>query len=88
VEAMAAGVPVVTTDVGGTTELVRDGENGLVVPRGDLAAVTGAIRRVIDDPALALRFSTAGRATVESGFGSERSAEAIVRSLKAHAGMG
>jgi len=87
VEAMAMGVPVVTTAVGGTTELVRDGENGLTVPPGEPAAIAGAIRRIATDPALAERFSAAGRATVEAGYGSDRSAETIARALKTHAGM-
>jgi glycosyltransferase involved in cell wall biosynthesis len=88
VEAMAMGVPVVTTDVGGTTELVRDGENGLVVPPGNLEAITGAVRRIVTDPAPAVRLGAAGRETVEAGFGSDRSAEAIVRGLRELAGMG
>jgi colanic acid/amylovoran biosynthesis glycosyltransferase len=87
VEAMAMSVPVVTTDVGGTTELVRDGENGLAVPPGDPAVIATAIRRIASDPALATGFSQAGRATVERGFGSERSAETIVSALRSHAGM-
>jgi len=87
VEAMAMRVPVVTTAVGGTTELVRDGDNGLAVPPGDPVAIAAAIRRIATDPALAERFSAAGRATVEAGYGSDRSAETIVRALKTHAGM-
>jgi len=87
VEAMAMGVPVITTDVGGTTELVKDNENGIVVPPGDLPAIAAAIRRVTADAALALRFSSAGRTTVEAGFGSERSAKTIVEGLRAHGAM-
>jgi len=87
VEAMAMRVPVITTAVGGTTELVRDGQNGLAVPPGDAAAIANAVRRIATDPALAGRFSAAGRTTVEAGYGSDRSAETIVRALKAHAGM-
>jgi glycosyltransferase involved in cell wall biosynthesis len=87
VEAMAMGVPAVTTAVGGTTELVQDGKNGLAVPPGDPAAIAGAIRRIATDPTLAERFGAAGRATVEAGYGSDRSADALVRALKAHAGM-
>jgi colanic acid/amylovoran biosynthesis glycosyltransferase len=87
VEAMAMGVPVVTTAVGGTTELVHDGENGLAVPANDVAAMASAIRRIAGDSALATQFSKAGRATVESGYGSERSAIAIVHALKKHARM-
>jgi glycosyltransferase involved in cell wall biosynthesis len=87
VEAMAMGVPVVTTDVGGTTELVRDGENGLAVPPGDPQSMAAAIRKIAAAPNLAERFSQAGRATVDAGFGSDRSATTIVAALKAHAGM-
>jgi colanic acid/amylovoran biosynthesis glycosyltransferase len=86
VEAMAMRVPVVTTAVGGTTELVRDGENGLAVPPGDPAALAAAVRRIATDPTLAQKLSSAGRATVEAGYGSDRSAETIVRALRTHAG--
>jgi glycosyltransferase involved in cell wall biosynthesis len=86
VEAMAMRVPVVTTDVGGTTELVKDGANGLAVPPRDPAALAAAVRRIATDPALAERFSAAGRLTVEASFGSGRSADTIVRGLREHAG--
>src|SRR5262245_3353301 len=87
VEAMAMSVPVVTTDVGGTTELVHNGENGLSVPPRDHVAIAEAIHRIVSDPVMAARFSQTGRATVEAGFGSERSAETIVSALRCHAGM-
>src|SRR5262249_50687657 len=48
-EALARGVPVVTTDCGGPEEVVRDGENGLVVPTGAPALLASALRRLIDD---------------------------------------
>jgi glycosyltransferase involved in cell wall biosynthesis len=86
VEAMAMRVPVVTTDVGGTTELVKNGENGLAVQPRDPAALAAAIRQIATDPVLAEKFSTAGRATVEAGFGSGRSADTIVKGLGEHAG--
>jgi glycosyltransferase involved in cell wall biosynthesis len=87
VEAMAMSVPVVTTDVGGTTELVHNGENGLAVPPGDHVAISAAICRIASNPELATKFGQAGRATVEAGFGSERSAETIASALRSHAGM-
>ena len=65
VEAMAVGTPVVAAAAGGTPELVRDGENGLLVPVGDAASLSGAIRRVLDDPAFARTLSEGGRRTVE-----------------------
>src|SRR5439155_472331 len=49
VEALSVGTPVVATSVGGVPEVVRDGVNGLLVPPGDVAALAGAMRRLIDD---------------------------------------
>ncbi|MFL5382973.1 MAG: glycosyltransferase family 4 protein [Longimicrobiaceae bacterium] len=51
-EAMAERTPVVATAAGGTGELVRHGETGLLVPVGDDDALRGAIRRLLDDPPL------------------------------------
>jgi glycosyltransferase involved in cell wall biosynthesis len=50
-EAMAAGLPVVSTAVGGVPELVREGETGLLVPSGDAAALARALQALVDDPA-------------------------------------
>jgi glycosyltransferase involved in cell wall biosynthesis len=52
VEALAVGTPVIATAVGGVPELVRDGENGLLVPAGDADALAGAIRRLVAEPGL------------------------------------
>jgi glycosyltransferase involved in cell wall biosynthesis len=49
VEALAVGTPVIATAVGGVPEVVRDGENGLLVPPGDVAAIAGAIDRLASD---------------------------------------
>jgi glycosyltransferase involved in cell wall biosynthesis len=49
-EAMAAGLPVVSTAVGGVPELVREGETGLLVPSGDAAALARALQALVDDP--------------------------------------
>jgi glycosyltransferase involved in cell wall biosynthesis len=48
-EALAVGTPVLATNVGGIPEIVVDGENGLLVPRGDAAALADAIRRFFGD---------------------------------------
>ncbi|MBN1883914.1 MAG: glycosyltransferase [Candidatus Krumholzibacteriota bacterium] len=50
-EAMAAGVPIVATPVGGTPEAIAGGETGTFVPVGDADALAGAIGRFLDDPA-------------------------------------
>jgi glycosyltransferase involved in cell wall biosynthesis len=55
VEALAVGTPVIATRTGGVAEVVRDGENGLVVEPGDLDALTGAIEGFFADPGLAER---------------------------------
>lgn len=51
-EAMAAGLPVVTTPVGGVPDLVEDGRNGFLVTPGDVAGLAAAIGKLLDDPAL------------------------------------
>ena len=61
VEAMAAGVPVVCSDIAGYREVVRGDVDGLVVPPNDPAALADAVARVLDDPDLAASLSTAGR---------------------------
>ena len=79
-EAMALGVPVVTTDVNGLTETVIDGRTGIVVPEHDPAALADALERVLGDPELASRLSREARAHVAQGFSLERSV-GILRSL-------
>jgi glycosyltransferase involved in cell wall biosynthesis len=58
-EAMAAGLPVVGYAAGNLPHLARDGEEGLVVPPGDVAALTAALRRMVDDEALRARLGDA-----------------------------
>ncbi|HVU79690.1 MAG TPA: glycosyltransferase [Gaiellaceae bacterium] len=64
VEALAVGTPVVSTAVGGVPEVVRDGENGLLVPPRDPAALAGALRRVLADDALRDRLAGGARPSV------------------------
>jgi glycosyltransferase involved in cell wall biosynthesis len=65
VEAMSAGVPVVTTPVGGIGELVRDGATGLLTPPGDADALAAALAALLGDGALRERLAIAGRAATE-----------------------
>lgn len=65
VEALCRGRPVVATRVGGITDLVRDGENGLLVPPRDPGALAEALVRVLSDRALAERLAAASRPSVE-----------------------
>jgi glycosyltransferase involved in cell wall biosynthesis len=71
-EAMAAGLPVVASAVGGVPEAVRDGETGALVPPRDSAALAHAIGRIVADPALRDRLGEAGRRRVEREFSLER----------------
>ena len=64
VEALAVGTPVISTDVGGVSEVVRDGENGLLVPAGDAAALAAAIERFFADDALRERMVAAAAPSV------------------------
>lgn len=65
-EAAAAGVPVVATDVGGTTEILRPEEEALVVPPGDDEALAAAVIRLITDPALVRRLRDAALLRIRS----------------------
>ncbi|WP_338081283.1 glycosyltransferase [Allochromatium vinosum] len=67
-EAAACGLPLIATDVPGCREIVRDDENGLLIPARDSAALTAAIRRLSQDAALRTRFGAASRARVLADF--------------------
>jgi glycosyltransferase involved in cell wall biosynthesis len=60
-EALEVGTPAIATHVGGNPEVITDGRDGLLVPPDDVAALAQAIRRVLDDPALAAGLAAAGR---------------------------
>ena len=74
-EAMALGLPVVASDAGGNSDLVRSGETGLLVPPLDPAAWAEALERLLGDGALARRLAQAGRALVRGEFTLERTGE-------------
>jgi glycosyltransferase involved in cell wall biosynthesis len=65
-EAMASGVPVVSTRVGQAAELIADGENGLLAEVDDVEALAAALQRVHDDAQLRERLRAAGRSTAEA----------------------
>jgi L-malate glycosyltransferase len=67
-EAMASGLPVVVTAVGGNPEIVREEMEGLLVPRGHAPATAAALMRLLDDPGFAAAIGTAGRARVEAHY--------------------
>jgi O-antigen biosynthesis protein len=71
-EALASGVPVVASRVGGLPGLVRDGETGFLVDPGDLAAIAGHLRRLADDPGELERIRLSARAFAEAHLSAER----------------
>lgn len=79
-EAMALGVPVITTAVNGLAEAVLDGDTGLVVPERRPEALADALEQVLADPALASALACRARSHVERGFSLETSV-ARLRSL-------
>ncbi|HZZ12930.1 MAG TPA: glycosyltransferase [Paraburkholderia sp.] len=69
IEAMAAGLPVIGTNVDGVPELIEHGVNGLLVPPKDAEALRAAIVQLIDDPAMRARLGEEGRRITDSRFG-------------------
>jgi len=82
-EAMAAGLPVVSTAVGGIPEMVSENETGFLVQPGDPAALAGAIEKVIDDRSLAQRFGQAGYERAQKLFSIERNVRELCALLNA-----
>ncbi|MCE2509640.1 MAG: glycosyltransferase [Alphaproteobacteria bacterium] len=78
-EGMAAGLPMVVTDVGGNTEAVIDGETGFVVPPQDPKCLAEAILKLVKDPALRQRMGEAGRRRIEERFSIDACARAYER---------
>jgi glycosyltransferase involved in cell wall biosynthesis len=71
-EAMASGIPVVGTNVGGVSELIEHGVTGLIVPPADEEALKKAISRYVTEPDLRTRIKLAARAYVEREFNLEK----------------
>jgi colanic acid/amylovoran biosynthesis glycosyltransferase len=82
IEAMALGIPVVTTSLSGIPELVIDGETGVVVRPGDPEGLAAGLQRVVEDPEAATRRAAAGLAKVGAEFDIADSAAAMVSLLE------
>jgi glycosyltransferase involved in cell wall biosynthesis len=78
-EAMAAGVPVAATAVGGVPEILTDGVTGLVVPPNDVLSMAEAIRRLLGDGALRDRLARAARVRIEESFTPEAYSDSLLR---------
>jgi glycosyltransferase involved in cell wall biosynthesis len=81
-QALAVGTPVVATTVGGTPELVRDGETGRLVPPGDARALARAIAELLDDPGRARALARRGQEEVLARHSMD---EAMARTLAVYA---
>jgi glycosyltransferase involved in cell wall biosynthesis len=75
IEAMAAGLPVVSTQVGGTAEVIVEGETGLLAPAGDDAALAERVLELAADPALGQRLGERGRERARALFSEGRMSE-------------
>ena len=76
-EAMAAGVPVVATAVGGTKELIIDGETGYLVPPADADSLAGRITFALANETESMRIAARGRQFINKEFGMERMVESV-----------
>jgi glycosyltransferase involved in cell wall biosynthesis len=81
-EAMSLGCPLVATAVGGIPELIKNQQNGLLVPSQDVGALAGACVRLLDDRALAVRLGRQAWRDCRDLYGSERIAEQTVNAYR------
>jgi len=84
IEAMAASLPVVATDVGGNAEAVENGVNGYIVPPEDPSALAAAIMRLLADRQRLLEMGASGRRTVAKRFTTEAM---MLRTVEAYDGL-
>lgn len=89
VDAWAASRPLVAADAVGPAAYVKDGENGLLIPKNDVEALATALKRVINDKELAQKLVAGGRASYEAQFTKsvfQRDSLAFYERVRAHAG--
>ena len=72
---MATGLPIIATDVGGTPELVTDGENGLLVLVDDVQALTDGIEKLVSDKALRENMGNNSLERIRSSFNWQKTVE-------------
>lgn len=87
-EASAMGVPIVATDIRGCREAVTHGENGLMVPLGDVDSLTAAVGSLVGDACARARLGAAGRAKARREFDERQKFELIYREYARVLGMG
>jgi glycosyltransferase involved in cell wall biosynthesis len=82
VEAMAAGLPVVATDVGGNAEAVKEGASGFLVPPENPEALATAISQLLSDPSQARKMGMAGRTIASENFSTDAMMKQITAAYK------
>lgn len=82
-EALACGLPVVTTPVAAIPEVVRDGETGVLVAPGDATALADSVERLLEDAALRDRLAHKGRGEIEARFDVSKNVEEFLRLVRA-----
>jgi glycosyltransferase involved in cell wall biosynthesis len=82
-EAMASGLPIVATDVGGTREAVRDGVDGFVVPPNAPDALSAALSTLVDDPTSRIEMGRRALARARSKFSPPHQINAVAASYQA-----
>ncbi|MEL6164206.1 MAG: glycosyltransferase family 4 protein, partial [Cyanobacteria bacterium J06628_3] len=81
-EAMAAGLPIITTDIGGLCEQVEHGINGLIIPPSDATALAIALRTLKNNPAKIATMAAASRQIAEKRFDAQRNYAAVLKVMK------
>jgi len=80
-EAMSVGVPVVSSIIGGTPEMIKDGVTGFLFPQGDQVKLAGILARLADDPSLRKSVGDAGRSHAKSNFLTKHSAARLIKCI-------
>ncbi len=86
IEGQSIGIPVISTDSGGPSEVINHGENGLITPNGDAAALSDAIIQLINSPETRDKFGKCAAQTVRQKFTSDKMAQSIEQIYKKLAG--
>lgn len=81
-EAMSCGVPPIVSIIGGTADMVTDGQDGFLVPQRDVEAIAAATRCLATDPETRAAMGRAARATAEAKFGHRRNALALYGAIR------
>ena len=81
IEAMALGVPVISTTVSGNPELISNGGSGLLVTPGDAEALAAAMEQLMDNPELARNLAESARRTIEWGFDLDSNIARLVKAI-------